>query len=320
MSNTDAKHPTTTIFDKTIKFAQCPSDALQCLLDLKDGMSRVKNLIDTTDWKDPVGDLIGDERGWQDWQNLIGHIEPFFWSSHTADLVTAASQTYPLNQEEAINLDAAWKKYKTGELVPPPSYLPTRARGLCVFQKPCLFVTMDGKTGPLSALAWSVGINARQRALWLSLRGVVWVGGIATVIYWSDGGSVGKEDNFDDTFGDERFRFTKWICTAAMFMDQEIVTTSRAELNRGTRKRCEKVNIEPICHTVTLRKELEQEHHGSGLTTVEWSHRWLVRGHWRRQFYPKRGGNAPIWIHPHIKGPSDKPFVEPKPTVYNVAR
>lgn len=40
----------------------------------------------------------------------------------------------------------------------------------------------------------------------------------------------------------------------------------------------------------------------------EYQHRWVVRGHWRRQYYPSRGSHMPIWINPHIKGPEGAPL------------
>lgn len=36
--------------------------------------------------------------------------------------------------------------------------------------------------------------------------------------------------------------------------------------------------------------------------------RWMVRGHWRNQWYPSRGEHRPVWINPHIKGPADTPL------------
>jgi len=46
-------------------------------------------------------------------------------------------------------------------------------------------------------------------------------------------------------------------------------------------------------------------------STVEWSHRWLVRGHWRQQPYgPQRKLRRMTWIDPFVKGPEDKPFDE----------
>lgn len=43
--------------------------------------------------------------------------------------------------------------------------------------------------------------------------------------------------------------------------------------------------------------------------SVEWSRRWMVRGHWRLQ--PHGEGRAlrkAIWIDPYVKGPADKPL------------
>lgn len=40
----------------------------------------------------------------------------------------------------------------------------------------------------------------------------------------------------------------------------------------------------------------------------EYHHRWAVRGHWRRQWYPSREDHMPIWIAPHIKGPDGAPL------------
>lgn len=43
---------------------------------------------------------------------------------------------------------------------------------------------------------------------------------------------------------------------------------------------------------------------------VEWSHRWIVRGHWRQQpVGPGRTQRRPTWVPAHVKGPDDKPLV-----------
>ena len=38
-------------------------------------------------------------------------------------------------------------------------------------------------------------------------------------------------------------------------------------------------------------------------------HSWVVRGHWRRQWYPSRGEHRPLWIAPHLAGPEDAPLI-----------
>lgn len=41
-----------------------------------------------------------------------------------------------------------------------------------------------------------------------------------------------------------------------------------------------------------------------------WSHRWIVGGHWRNQAHGPGGRlRRPTWIAPHVKGPDDKPLV-----------
>lgn len=305
------------------RFAQSASDALQCLLDLKTGMDRVMRVAHLVD--DPVAQLVSRAADRQDWQHFIGRVTPFYWTEHTAALVSAAAQNYPLTEQEAVTVTLDHRTM-TGSLDPswiPPTYLPRRAAGLCVFRSPCLSIGIEGRTRPLSAIGWVVGVHAETHELRLSIRGVTWVAGAAAVTWWSDGGSTDAEDSqVDETFRDERLRFTRWICTAAMFIEQEIVTTSIVQADRGTRKRCARAfSTPPVCHVVSLRHEIEADHTAADhLTTVEWSHRWMVRGHWRRQFFPSRGGRAPIWIHPHVKGPTDKPFVDARPTVYAVRR
>jgi hypothetical protein len=38
-------------------------------------------------------------------------------------------------------------------------------------------------------------------------------------------------------------------------------------------------------------------------------HSWIVRGHWRRQWYPSRGEHRPVWINPHVAGPDAAPLI-----------
>lgn len=46
-----------------------------------------------------------------------------------------------------------------------------------------------------------------------------------------------------------------------------------------------------------------------GHASINYSHRWMVRGHWRLQPHgPERSLRKPIWIDPYVKGPEDKPL------------
>ena len=50
-----------------------------------------------------------------------------------------------------------------------------------------------------------------------------------------------------------------------------------------------------------------------------WSHRWIVEGHWRNQWYPSMQAHRPKWIPRHVKGPDHLPLIV-KDTVFSVDR
>lgn len=59
---------------------------------------------------------------------------------------------------------------------------------------------------------------------------------------------------------------------------------------------------------VSIRRATRSDTPGDG-PGRSYSHRWVVRGHWRRQWYPSQDRHIPIWITDHIAGPEDKPIV-----------
>jgi hypothetical protein len=69
---------------------------------------------------------------------------------------------------------------------------------------------------------------------------------------------------------------------------------------------------------ITLRRRASDPDHEP--SSVEWQHRWLVRGHPRQQRYgPNNAWVRTIWIAPHVKGPEDKPLVITR-KVYDLRR
>lgn len=93
-----------------------------------------------------------------------------------------------------------------------------------------------------------------------------------------------------------------------ILMQQSLVVSENATPERPERKRCMRAQVQPQYVIVRLRR-IEQRGEQEEDSAVNWSHRWLVGGHWRQQYYPSRGGNSPIWINPYVKGPEGKPLV-----------
>lgn len=62
---------------------------------------------------------------------------------------------------------------------------------------------------------------------------------------------------------------------------------------------------------VELRRPEPRESDAVEPRRVDWSHQWIVSGHWCQQpVGPGRALREPRWIAPYVKGPADKPLAE----------
>lgn len=142
----------------------------------------------------------------------------------------------------------------------------------------------------------------------------------------SEAPAVPEEHDFTDAAlqgGEAIAPFVRRIFYSfSVFVQQRILVTSQQQAERHTRKRLERegFKLEPVVRVVELRrKQTRSEHHGES-EPVEWSHQWIVSGHWRQQWYPSLNANQPIWVMPYVKGPEDKPLKPPRARVFAVVR
>ncbi|MFF0588429.1 hypothetical protein ACFYWD_20930 [Streptomyces sp. NPDC003781] len=92
-----------------------------------------------------------------------------------------------------------------------------------------------------------------------------------------------------------------------LLMQQTLARTDETEPTRASAKRLRRVGREPSpVRVIELRRPA---HSGSGDGSREFHHQWIVRGHWRQQWYPARQVHRPVWIAPHIKGPEGAPMI-----------
>jgi hypothetical protein len=101
-----------------------------------------------------------------------------------------------------------------------------------------------------------------------------------------------------------RYLLTTWHLQRQRLTTTRIVRPPRATLRRMTR---DNDTSDPEVRVVTLRAPDSQS--GSGVSDREFHHRWIVRGHWRQQWYPSIQDHRPVWITPHLKGPEDAPLL-----------
>lgn len=120
----------------------------------------------------------------------------------------------------------------------------------------------------------------------------------------------------DGEFDDARWVFLQTLLTLA---SQRVGTRTVMDLPRAARRRAERYGHVPRVSVLTLRRRRTKHSQETGDEEANYSHRFLVRGHWRNQWYPSRKGNEQIWISSYVKGPEDKPFVAKK-RAFNVVR
>lgn len=111
----------------------------------------------------------------------------------------------------------------------------------------------------------------------------------------------------------------EWAIARSLWaLSAQRVGVHRAEApSRPARRRAERAGIPPDVSVVDLRRPVGAA--VTGGSSRDWSHRWLVGGHWRNQWLASTKTHRLTWINPYVKGPTDKPFV-PKERVYRLVR
>jgi hypothetical protein len=96
---------------------------------------------------------------------------------------------------------------------------------------------------------------------------------------------------------------------AWLLMQQPLAAISDVEPDRASRKRLRRAGREPA--SVRIIELRRPKHSGSeaGESGRTYAHTWIVRGHWRNHWHPKREVHRPVWIAPHVKGPEGAPMI-----------
>jgi hypothetical protein len=102
-------------------------------------------------------------------------------------------------------------------------------------------------------------------------------------------------------------------------MQQTITTHTQFRATRPVRRRYERAKVDERAITVIQLRRPNTPAAGEH-RDVEWSHRWLVAGHWRNQWYPTLKLHRQIWISPYVKGPEDAPLQVRKERVFALTR
>lgn len=106
-------------------------------------------------------------------------------------------------------------------------------------------------------------------------------------------------------------QFVRIVCTLWLLLQQKIAVRRPGIVDRAVRRRLlrDRISDIPLYTVIELRRPLTQSGEEARGDPIEWTHRWIVDGHWRDQWHPSNSTHVPTWIAPYVKGPDDKPLV-----------
>lgn len=106
----------------------------------------------------------------------------------------------------------------------------------------------------------------------------------------------------DDHFN-ARFLYAFWrLC------DQRVADVARDQAGHAATLAAQRAQVDPDVRVVRLRRT-EKPREGAKEGAREWQHRWVVKMHKVRQWYPSEQRHKVIYRGPYVKGPDDKPLL-----------
>jgi hypothetical protein len=114
------------------------------------------------------------------------------------------------------------------------------------------------------------------------------------------------DEEFEEVKGSE-LAVAKFMLSSWSIMETHVSRKYVNQPDRAQRRRWKRRDLVPEDVTIiTLRRIAEHDRRADEPTPVNWSHRWWVNGHWRKNV---RDPDRPIWVNGHVKGPDDKPLI-----------
>lgn len=244
---------------------------------------------------------------------------PYYWSPETCNLLEAAAATVP--------------DFRLAD-----EHFPTRG-GFCWFARP-----FAGRAGnSVDAVMWTRYDDDRPGSAFTGPRVMFWEMGRTPQwspvhpsgsFSWGIGETMAERlalvasnppvGGFEVSLEEHAAstaRSLRRVAAMLAFLEQRVLVSHPESASRPARRRAERAGWEdvPAVQVVYLRRPASASAGGEH-EAVEWSCRWLVRGHWRQQWCPAAREHKPIWITPHVKGPEAKPLKMPSATVFAVVR
>jgi hypothetical protein len=109
--------------------------------------------------------------------------------------------------------------------------------------------------------------------------------------------------------GDQDANWVSYLRVLHRLMSERIVTSSRYRPSRPARRESLRKGMPEVKDVVVVELRRVSVKHDEEPGEAHYSHRFMVRGHWRNQWYPSLNAHRQRWISPYVKGPEDEELV-----------
>jgi hypothetical protein len=261
--------------------------------------------------------------------DALANADPFYVDPELMELVEASAETFqpePLHETDLPTLNAF-------VVLPSPlSMIDRKGRKVCfrafawramLFQDPekgtkdngvmvYLFSHLDDRDDVPPPDGW-------EDETW---RDVVWAEQgspytLAHVTPWVFGRDVPRDDERDP------LRASWWGPVQAFLRLALQTLTTRDQMRpaRPARKRWQRERLKDSGYVTVVRlRRPRSPRPDEEERSVDWSHRWIVSGHWRKQWFPSLNTHRQVWIASHVKGPEDKPLLIRRGRAFELVR
>ena len=284
------------------------------------------------------GKVTGEElhSGWLVDRKLLKASAPFAWTKETTRAVLEASKSIPLDTEiNKWNVDspAVWWYFEE-----PLPFQTVHNPKLLVRALNFGWIPTEDASFGMPCIAWidpelPVKYHVSPSMTWEWQPGQT-LGDMldATrnhhkMLYSKGGKWEDKQHTSDETFMASLEGLARFMLAGLVWINQKVVTASPDHVERHIRKEFNRKTGQSISTVQVVQLRRAEHRHGETKTTEteesvrEYSHRWVVSGHWRNQpCGPKSGDRRLTYILPYVKGPDDKPLLEPRQKIYEVRR
>jgi hypothetical protein len=110
--------------------------------------------------------------------------------------------------------------------------------------------------------------------------------------------------------GDKNADWITYLRVLHRLMAERIVSPSRRRTSRPVWREAKRRGMPEVKDVIVVELRRVSVKHDAEAGEAHYSHRFMVRGHWRDQWYPSLGIHRQKWISPYIKGPDDGDFIE----------